>query len=290
MTEQLDGQIMLAEIAAQEDEQADAEYEAFVEKFKPKKTTDDCYTPPQVMDAVNGWVTREFGRDPSKFVRPFYPGSDYQAFEYPDGCTVVDNPPFSILSQIEAYYIERGIQFFLFAPTLTCMTGLRVRMDTMTVLLCGVKVTYENGANVNTSFVTNLAPDYVVRTCPELHELVQSAADDYAKALTKTLPKYVYPYEVLYGADYTLAKHGQDYRVRRGEAQFIRGLDSQGGRSLFGSGLLVSERAAAERAAAERAAAERAAAERARAQVWELSHREREIVKSLDPTGPGTTA
>ena len=276
--EQLDGQLMLAEIA-QDCEQADAEYEAFVAKFKRKKTTDDCYTPPQVMDAVNGWVAREFGRDPSKFVRPFYPGGDYQVFEYPDGCTVVDNPPFSILSQIEGFYTERGIPFFLFAPTLTCMGGLRERMDTMTVLLCGVKVTYENGANVSTSFVTNLAPDYVVRTCPELFELVQAAADDYAKALTKTLPKYVYPYEVLYGADYTLAKHGQDYRVRRGEAQFIRGLDSQGGRSLFGSGLLVSERAAAERAAAERA----------RAQVWELSHREREIVKSLNPTGCGTS-
>ena len=285
MTEQLDGQLMLAEIATQDSEQADAEYEAFVEKFKPKKTTDDCYTPPQVMDAVNGWVAKEFVRDPSKFVRPFYPGGDYQAFEYPDGCTVVDNPPFSILSQIEGFYAERDIPFFLFAPTLTCMGGLRTCMDTMTVLLCGVKVTYENGAEVNTSFVTNLAPEYVVRTCPELRELVQAAADDYAKALTKTLPNYVYPYEVLYGADYTLAKYAQDYRVRRGEAQFIRRLDSQGGRAIFGGGLLVSERAAAERAAAERAAAERA-----RAQVWELSHREREISKRLNPTAHGTIA
>lgn len=25
------------------------DYGAFVEKFKPKKTTDDCYTPPQCM-------------------------------------------------------------------------------------------------------------------------------------------------------------------------------------------------------------------------------------------------
>ena len=24
-------------------------YEEFVEKFKPKKTTDDCYTPPRCM-------------------------------------------------------------------------------------------------------------------------------------------------------------------------------------------------------------------------------------------------
>ena len=28
------------------------DYDAFVEKFKPKKTTDDCYTPPLVYDAV----------------------------------------------------------------------------------------------------------------------------------------------------------------------------------------------------------------------------------------------
>ena len=29
------------------------DYEGFVEKFKPKKTTDDCYTPPLVYD---GWT------------------------------------------------------------------------------------------------------------------------------------------------------------------------------------------------------------------------------------------
>ena len=28
------------------------EYEDFVEKFKPKKTTDDCYTPPNVYEEV----------------------------------------------------------------------------------------------------------------------------------------------------------------------------------------------------------------------------------------------
>lgn len=27
-------------------------YEQFVGKFKPKKTTDDCYTPPEVMEVV----------------------------------------------------------------------------------------------------------------------------------------------------------------------------------------------------------------------------------------------
>ena len=28
-------------------EQGELEYEAFVDKFKPKKTTDACYTPPR---------------------------------------------------------------------------------------------------------------------------------------------------------------------------------------------------------------------------------------------------
>ena len=31
------------------------DYEAFVGKFEPKKTTDDCYTPPEVYDAVLGY-------------------------------------------------------------------------------------------------------------------------------------------------------------------------------------------------------------------------------------------
>ena len=37
------------------------DYEGFIEKFKPKKTTDDCYTPPLVYDAVKEWVRKEYG-------------------------------------------------------------------------------------------------------------------------------------------------------------------------------------------------------------------------------------
>ena len=40
-------------------ESENAEYEAFVEKFKPKKTTDDCYTPPEVYEAVADFVAEE---------------------------------------------------------------------------------------------------------------------------------------------------------------------------------------------------------------------------------------
>ena len=100
-------------------------YEEFVEKFKPKKTTDDCYTPPRVYEAVKDWVVKEYGIDPTKIVRPFYPGGDYERFEYPEGGVVLDNPPFSILSKILRFYDERGIAYFLFAPTLTIFSSAK---------------------------------------------------------------------------------------------------------------------------------------------------------------------
>ena len=31
-------------------------YEEFVEKFKPKKTTDDCMTPPEIYEVVKDWA------------------------------------------------------------------------------------------------------------------------------------------------------------------------------------------------------------------------------------------
>ena len=83
------------------------EYDAFVEKFKAKKTTDDCYTPQNIYDVVARWVVNEYGVDPAGFVRPFWPGGDYQNTEYPDGCTVVDNPPFSIRAQILDWYMDQ---------------------------------------------------------------------------------------------------------------------------------------------------------------------------------------
>ena len=61
------------------------EYNDFVEKFEIKKTTDDCYTPDIVYDAIAGWVANEYGLNKAEFIRPFYPGGDYQAYQYPSG-------------------------------------------------------------------------------------------------------------------------------------------------------------------------------------------------------------
>jgi hypothetical protein len=56
-------------------------YNAFLDKFEPAKTTDDCYTPDVVYDAVAAWVEKEYGLDKENFVRPFYPGGGLPSTE-----------------------------------------------------------------------------------------------------------------------------------------------------------------------------------------------------------------
>lgn len=66
-------------------------YEEFVEKFKPKKTTDDCYTPEAVYDVIRDYVVEKYGLHGRLVVRPFWPGGDYENFNYPEDCVVIDN-------------------------------------------------------------------------------------------------------------------------------------------------------------------------------------------------------
>ena len=258
-------------------------YEEFVEKFKPKKTTDDCYTPPEIYEVIKGWVCEKYKIDPSKILRPFWPGGDYQNEEYPAGCLVLDNPPFSILSKICEFYIERNIKFFLFAPSLTAFSGKKV-WDKMNHIICDCSITYENGAVVRTSFVTNCDKETIAQTAPDLTRIVNEKMKEIIRKGKKELPKYDYPEHVVTAAmmqRYT--KYGIDFSVKRGECVRISRLDAQKlqKKEIFGSGLLLSERKASEKAAAEKAAAEKAAAEKAAAEKFTLSEREMEIVKSM---------
>lgn len=254
-------------------------YEEFVDKFKPKLTTDDCYTPPLVYIAVAEWVANEYNLDENQFARPFYPGEDYESFDYSDSI-VVDNPPFSILSNIVKFYIERGIKFFLFAPTLVSITRLS---DICTALCVGVDIEYENGAVVATSFVTNLEdPAIRMRTPPSLYAAVDAANKINRKSNKKQLPKYSYPLEVVSSAAICpYGKYGIDFVIPRNESVTISALDSQrNAKKIFGSGLLISERLTAEREKAEREKREKA--ERENAERWVLSERERKIIKNLE--------
>jgi hypothetical protein len=273
-------------IAAGEIEEGDEEYQEFLDKFAIKKTTDDCYTPPLVYEAVEKYVSEKYGIPKEKMVRPFYPNGDYQKERYPKGCVVVDNPPFSIMSEILKFYSERGIPFFLFAPHLTLFSS---SSGNATAICTGVAVIYENGASVNTSFLTNMEGEVRFRSAPKLYAMVADAVTQTQKEKKKELPKYQYDKHIVTSTFLgQLSRLGIAFSANREETEGISQLDSQkeSGKAIYGKGYLISEqkyaeREYAEREKAEREKAEREKAEREKAEVWELSAREREIVKRL---------
>lgn len=93
------------------------------------------------------------------------------------------------------------------------------------------------------------------------------------------MPKYEYcDYIVTSTKVGQFSRYGVEFCVPREESKHIRQLDCQkdSGKTIFGSGYIVSERIMLEKQKAEREKAEREKAER-----WELSEREMEIVKTL---------
>ena len=264
------------------------EYYEFISKFEERHTTDDCYTPPAIYDVVADWVAKEYNLNPDNFVRPFVPNGDYQAFEYAPDAVVVDNPPFSILSKIIDFYLEKGIKFFLFAPNKTVL-GLLAKNRKVTAICASANVIYDNGANVKTAFVTNLEDDIAARSCPELYFAIKEAQKN-------TKPKQnKYPGEVvIFSKIDRLSETGVHFEIKHKDCAFIRRLDEQkeNGKQIFGGGLLLSKNAVhsyrqakecseSNSRAAKKAAAEKAAAEKAATTVWKLSDREREIIAGL---------
>lgn len=288
MTADINGQLIMPGVAEMIQEHRAKEYAKFVDKFKEAKTTDDCYTPPEIYEEIAAWVAEEYGYPRDKFLRPFRPGGDYQREDYPEGCAVVDNPPFSILTEIVDWYLFKNVPFFLFGPTLTIIGALRRprRKDKCCVILIGNQITYENGATVQTSYITNMEPTYNIRIEAELRERMEAVNERLRKAKTATLPKYAYPMNVITGKDYRLAKYGQTLRIRREECCVVPELDAQRkvGKQIFGSGLLISDRVAAERAELEKLAVKKEH-EEAPAIEWTLSERERGIIESMKKGG-----
>ena len=123
-----------------------------------------------------------------EIVRPFWPGGDYEHYDYPDGCVVVDNPPFSIFTQVCRFFQSRNISFFLFAPHLTLLSPVGMNW---TGIVCDARVTYENGACVDTSFASNLFGDIRIMTAPDLLARIKNAAK--TKRRLMDLPKIHLP-------------------------------------------------------------------------------------------------
>ena len=252
-------------------------YESFVAKFRPKRTTDDCYTPPEIYDVIIKWVQARCPQIADlKVVRPFYPGGDYTKEDYTDA-VVIDNPPFSILAEIKRFYHHHKIPYFLFAPALTLFAS---DVKGSNYIIANVNITYANGATVRTGFISNLFGSKAIILAPDLMQEVNEVERKRKEA--NSLPTYVYPKNVISSA--LLNKHvnaGVEMEIDRSEVSHIRKLDSQEGtgKAIFGAGFLVSDRVAEE--------LEKKLAEELEKKLdeegtkWALSDREKLIIKLL---------
>jgi len=248
-----------------------SDYDAFLDKFEVKKTTDDCYTPKEVMDIVINYVNEKYPLAGKKIIRPFFPCGDFESVDYTDDMVVIDNPPFSIVTKICKYYIERDIKFFLFCPHLTAFNS---DIDA-THIIASADITYENGATIKTAFVSNMFGDVKIIGDAELHKKFK----ELQKRNKANLPKYEYPDHIVTVSKIAYCiENGISVTFDKKDLKHYRGMDAQKkhGKSLFGSGFLASNKAAAATAAATAAVNKKD-----NVIVWELSQRELEIIKSL---------
>lgn len=205
---------------------------AFVDKFKPKTPTDECYTPAPVYQAVLDWVSARLDLSGKNIRRPFVPNGNYKAEVYSDNDIVIDNPPFSLLSQIVSFYIARAIPFFLFAPHLTIASSVK---DMATLIITDSTITYANGAVVKTDFVSNMFGDIAIMTAPALSLNIKKIF-----ANPKRLPKYQYPANVLTVHRVApLIPAGIEFVAHRDECRYIPRLQSQipFRKTIFGGGI-----------------------------------------------------
>lgn len=170
------------------------------------------------------------------------------------------------------FYAEHNIEYFLFAPHLTCL-GIRAAHSHICV---GVTVTYDNGAKVSTSFVASKGP--LIRSAPDLHRILDEENATNIKA-EKGPPKpvYTYPDNVLTSSAVALfSKYGIEYREDIGV--FVRALDCQHAakKVIFGSGYIVPEEAARKAQEAVRKA------QKEKSQRWALSMRELAALKAAE--------
>jgi hypothetical protein len=229
--------------------------------FNPK-TTDECWTPRDVYEAVLSYVRTLADMEGRKIVRPFFPDGNYRNTEYPDGCIVVDNPPFSMFKEITSFYLDRGILFFLFGP------GLTIGNAACSIVITGSCIRYENGASVPTEFASNIPGLPMLCTAPDLGKAIKDC--DSQRPKTKSLPTFVWPEELLSVSELrTIASGGVRFEAER--CKPVKYLDNRG--RLFGDHWLLL-----------RAKAQAKAQAKAAIKV-ELSERERALVESLGDCG-----
>ena len=222
------------------------DYEAYVAKFRDRadlpKTTDETYTPEDVYNAVVDYVDTIYPLEGKVVVRPFYPGGDYEHYNYPPNGVVIDNPPFSIIAKIVTFYMERGVPFFLFC----CHnTSAWLTRSGATVIYTDLHIRFDNGAKIPIAFVTSLTPRYRAIASPKLRKAIMEAPSQ-AEHRPKTQKSYTYPPNILLFSQVSvLAKGDEEFYIDK-ERSLTHSQYYREGKAGFGCNFLVDDLTAGE--------------------------------------------
>ena len=257
------------------------DYESFLAKFADSpKTTDDCFTPQDVYQAVVDYVGTIIDMSDKVVLRPFFPGGDYENAEYPYNGIVIDNPPFSMFLPIVKFYTARKIPFFLFGPGMTIVWASKY----CTVLCINNNIVFENGAKVACNFASNLFGDTVAMTAPRLSQAIAACPSQIIKPKNA---QYAYPDNMLCVSDLqAICKGGVDFAVSREETHMIDKMDLHPKKcNIFGTRFLVSDDVVERKKKALEKSKEEQVKEQAKAGTFvniQLSDREQKIIDRLN--------
>lgn len=213
------------------------EYEAWLSSFDTPHTTDECHTPEPLYKAVLNYFIKKYNLQDKSIIRPFYPGGDFENYPYKEGDVVIDNPPFSLTAKIIRFYTSNNIPFITFLPAQTCLHYAPL----CTLIIPREQMTFSNGATIAVAFATNLTPDIVLESDPELEEILKQVERE--RRQTKTRPSYIYPPETLSFSEIaTFSNAGVAYTLPREE--YLTLIKKLNGRELFAIRAVISDKEA----------------------------------------------
>ena len=150
---------------------------------------------------------------------------------------VIDNPPFSIMTKIVSFYMERGVPFFLFCYH---NTSAWLTQSGATVIYTDLAIRFDNGAKIPIAFATNLTPRYRAIASPKLRKAIMCAPSQ-AEHRTKSQKSYAYPHNILLFSQISvLAKHGKEFYIEKERSRTHNNTYSEG-EAGFGSCFLVDD-------------------------------------------------
>lgn len=167
----------------------------------PGISNDEFYTKPEIYEVVKNWAVKHNQWEGREVVRPFWPDADYQTYDYPEGCVVIDNPPFSKVSQIVKWYGDHGIDYFLFCTGTSCLN-----VNAPSHVCTDIHLPFENGGDANISFVSSKGP--LIMSAPDLYQQLMRAK----KVLNRRVVRTEWPIGLVTGALVgKMSRHGVHY-------------------------------------------------------------------------------